>query len=32
MDDVYGAEDRIAAALRYSAQVITHFWGRLAGM
>ncbi len=32
LDDVYGAEDRITAALRYSAQVITHFWGRLAGM
>ena len=32
LDDVYGAEERITAALRYSAQVITHFWGRLAGM
>ncbi len=29
LDDVYGAEERIAAALRYSAQVVTHYWGRL---
>ena len=31
LDDVYGAEGRLEAALRYSAQVITHYWGRLAG-
>lgn len=31
LDDVYGAEDRIAAALRYSAQVMVHVWGRLSG-
>ncbi len=31
LDDVYGAEDRIAAALEYSAQVISHSWGRLSG-
>ena len=29
LDDVYGAEERIAAALRYSAQVMSHSWGRL---
>lgn len=29
LDDVYGAEERIAAALRYGAQVVTHYWGRL---
>ena len=32
LDDVYGAEERRTAALRYSAQVVTHFWGRLAGL
>jgi len=31
LDDVFGAEDRLEAALEYSAQVITHYWGRLAG-
>ena len=31
LDDVYGAEERIAAALRYSAQVMSHSWGRLSG-
>ncbi len=31
LDDIYGAEDRITAALRYSAQVMAHFWGRLSG-
>ena len=30
LDDVYGAEDRIAAALRYSAGVMTQCWARLA--
>jgi hypothetical protein len=30
LDDVYGAEDRLEAALEYSAQVVTHYWGRLA--
>ena len=30
-DDVYGAEQRIEEALRYSAQVIAHCWGRLSG-
>ena len=29
LDDVYGAEDRIAAALHYSAQVMAHVWSRL---
>ena len=29
LDDVYGAEARLAAALRYSAQVAEHCWGRL---
>lgn len=29
LDDVYGAEERIAAALRYGAQVVTRYWGRL---
>ena len=32
MDDVYGAETRLAAAMRYSAQVMTHCWGRLSGV
>ena len=32
LDDVYGAEERITAALRCSAQVIAHFWGRLSGI
>ncbi len=31
LDDIYGAEDRIAAALRYSARTVAHFWGRLSG-
>ena len=31
MDDVYGAEQRITEALRYSAQVIEYCWGRLSG-
>jgi hypothetical protein len=31
LDDVYGAQERIAAALRYGAQVMTHCWGRLSG-
>ena len=31
LDDVYGAEERITAALKYSAQVMAHFWGRLSG-
>ena len=31
LDDVYGAEERIAAALRYSAQVMGWAWGRLSG-
>ena len=31
IDDVYGAEQRIAEALRYSAQVIAYCWGRLSG-
>ena len=31
-DDVYGAEQRISGALRYSAQVIAYFWGRLSGI
>ena len=26
------AEERIASALHYSAQVITHFWSRLSGV
>ena len=29
LDDVYGAEDRIVAALRYSAEVMARYWGRL---
>ena len=29
LDDVYGAEDRIAAALEYSAEVMARYWGRL---
>ena len=32
LDDVYGAEERIMAALRYSAQVIAYSWGRLSGI
>lgn len=32
LDDVYGADERIAAALRYSAQVIVYSWGRLSGI
>ena len=31
-DDIYGAEQRIAEALRYSAQVIAHCWGRFSGI
>ena len=31
LDDVFGAEDRIMAALQYSAQVTAWFWGRLSG-
>ena len=31
-DDVYTAEQRIAEALRYSAQVIAYCWGRLSGI
>ncbi len=31
MDDVFGAEERLDAALRYSAQVMAHAWGRLSG-
>ena len=31
-DDVYCAEQRIAEALRYSAQVIAYCWGRLSGI
>lgn len=31
LDDVYGASERLAAALRYSAQVVAHAWGRLSG-
>ena len=30
-DDIYGAEQRFAEALKYSAQVIAHCWGRLSG-
>jgi len=29
LDDVYGAKERIAAALQYEAQVIAYAWGRL---
>ncbi len=29
LDDVYGARERLTAALRYSAQVMTHYWGKL---
>ena len=32
LDDVYGAEDRITAALRYSAEVMAHSWGRLSAL
>ena len=32
LDDVYGAEERLAAALEYSAQVVTRYWGRLAAL
>ena len=32
LDDVYGAEDRIRAALGYGAQVMSHYWSRLAGI
>lgn len=30
LDDVFGAEDRLEAALVYSARVVTRYWGRLA--
>ena len=30
LDDVYGAEDRIASVLHYSAQVMARWWGPLA--
>ena len=32
LDDVYLAQERIGAALRYSAQVIAHCWGRFSGL
>lgn len=32
MDDVYGAEARLAAALRYSAQVVAYSWSRLSAV
>ncbi len=32
VDDVYNAEDRIMAAIRYNAQVMSGFWGRLSGI
>ena len=32
LDDIYGAEDRIAGALRYSAQVMAQTWTRLSGI
>ncbi len=32
LDDVYGAEERVLAALQYSAQVVSCFWGRLSGV
>ncbi len=31
LDDVYGAEERIMEALRYSAGVMARWWGPLAG-
>ena len=31
LDDVFNAQTRLEAALEYSAQVITHYWGRFAG-
>lgn len=31
LDDVYGAEERIGQALRYSAQVMARSWGPLSG-
>ncbi len=30
--DAYGAEDALISALRYSAQVTAHYWGRLSGL
>ncbi len=30
LDDVFGGEDRIRAALKYSAQVMARYWGTLA--
>ncbi len=32
LDDVFGAEERILSAMRYSAQVMGHCWGRLSGI
>ena len=32
LDDVYGAQERIAAALRESARVIAHCWGQFSGL
>lgn len=32
LDDVYGALERLTAALRYSAQVMALCWGRLSGI
>ncbi len=32
LDDIYGAQERLTAALRYSAQVMTYCWGRLSGI
>ena len=32
LDDVYGAQERIAASLQYGAQVMAYAWGRLSGV
>ena len=32
LDDVFGAEERLASALRYSAQVAALAWGRLSAV
>jgi hypothetical protein len=32
LDDVYCAQERLEAALRYSAQVIAYCWGRFSGL
>ena len=32
LDDAFGAEDRIAEALKYSAQVMARYWGPLSGI